>query len=114
ATSCGGIQTSSTPKTARGMRRKRPLVKERGGIKSGVGFQPARQLQENLTQRHGGIEQRNDLFFYFAYRPSLLILANTSFSTQWNRQRWMLSTIPMSSRSTWMPCCCMALSLPPL
>ena len=29
-----------------------------------------------------------------AYRPSWLIRANTSLSTQWNMHRWMLSTIP--------------------
>src|SRR5690606_17057990 len=47
--------------------------------------------------------------YAFAYRPSWLIRANTSFSTQWNRQRWMLSTIPMSSSSTCRPCCCICL-----
>lgn len=59
-----------------------------------------RRVDEHVEVRH-----ISEVVHDQANRPAWLIRAWTSSTTQWRIEAWMLSVMPMSARSTWMPSC---------
>lgn len=69
---------------------------------------PSGQVQWSSFRRvdeHVEVRHVSEVVHDQANRPAWLIRAWTSSTTQWRIEAWMLSVMPMSARSTWMPSC---------